>query len=107
MSEAQVVLWDNTVKAPTINTASVAQFRPSRSILEVFLTGIEPETDLNTLLKSPLGVYVINSECVHDEIRVTLDIAPKDFDFTLHMLLSTLPKATIGTLLRRAQPKRC
>jgi hypothetical protein len=105
MRQSQVALWDNSVKPRAINTASIVQFRPTRSILEVFLTGIEPETDLNTLLKSPLGVYVINSECIRDEIRVTLDIAPDDFHFTLRTLMSSLPKATIGTLSRRTQSK--
>jgi len=58
-------------------------------------------TQLRALLHSPLGVYVVNTESVREEIRVHLDIAREDLDFTLHTLLTTLPAATIGPLKRR------
>jgi hypothetical protein len=59
-------------------------------------------TQLRALLHSPLGVYVVGTENTREEIRVHLDIAREDFDFTLHTLLATLPAATIGPLKRRA-----
>jgi hypothetical protein len=61
-----------------------------------------PGTQLRTLLHSPLGVYVVATRAVRQEIRVQLDIAPDDLDFTLHTLISTLPAATIGPLRRRS-----
>ncbi|ADG19010.1 conserved hypothetical protein [Paraburkholderia atlantica] len=70
---------------------------PSRALLLVTL----PHAHLRALLHSPLGVYVINTEIVRGEDRVQLDIAREDLDFTLHMLLTTLPAATIGPLKRR------
>jgi hypothetical protein len=61
-----------------------------------------PGTQLRVLLHSPLGVYVVATEAVRQEIRVQLDIAFDDLDFTLHTLIATLPAATIGPLKRRS-----
>ena len=55
---------------------------------------------LRTLLHSPLGVYVVGMHRVRQEVRVQLDIAIEDLDFTLHTLISTLPVAQIGPLQR-------
>lgn len=61
-----------------------------------------PGTQLRILLHSPLGVYVISTEADHEEVRVLLDIAFADLDFTLHTLISTLPAALIGPLMPRS-----
>jgi hypothetical protein len=80
--------------------SNVIPFPAARALLLVTL----PHAQLRALLRSPLGVYVVNTEAGREEIRVHLDIAREDFDFTLHMLLATLPVATIGPLKRRANP---
>jgi hypothetical protein len=56
---------------------------------------------LATLLHSPLGVYVVRTQVIRGEIRVLLDIAPEDLDFTMHTLIATLVDATIGRVTRR------
>jgi hypothetical protein len=56
---------------------------------------------LATLLHSPLGVYVSSTQTVRGAIRVLLDIAPEDIDFTMHTLIATLSDATIGQMRRR------
>jgi hypothetical protein len=61
-----------------------------------------PGIQLRALLHSPLGVYVISTEADREEVRVLLDIAFDDLDFTLHTLISTLPAALIGPLKRRS-----
>jgi hypothetical protein len=84
---------------------NVIPFPSARALLCVTLPHLPHDharTQLRALLHSPLGVYVISTETVREEIRVHLDIAREDFDFTLHMLLATLPTATIGPLKRRA-----
>jgi hypothetical protein len=73
----------------------------SRAALEVALTGPTPEAsraNLATLLRSPLGVYVIHTEVLRDSVQVRFDIAPEDLAFTMHTLLATLPEATIGAV---------
>jgi hypothetical protein len=40
-------------------------------------------------------------DAVREEVRVQLDIAFEDLDFTLHTLISTVPAALIGPLKRR------
>jgi hypothetical protein len=60
-----------------------------------------PSAELAALLHSPLGVYVIDTEFVRDEIRVLFDIAPDDLDFTLHTLIGTLSRGTIGRVSKR------
>ena len=62
-------------------------------------------TLLRALLHSPLGVYVVSMETVREEIRVELDIARDDVDFTLHTLISRLPAALIGPLRQRTLAK--
>ncbi|NML31394.1 hypothetical protein [Paraburkholderia antibiotica] len=76
---------------------NVIPFPSSRALLDVTL----PHLLLKTLLHSPLGVYVVSTETVREAVRVQLDIAREDLDFTLHTLLATLPAATIGPLKRR------
>jgi hypothetical protein len=76
---------------------------PSRARLPVTLLGISADdaiAQLKLLLHSPLGVYVVSSEVVHDHVHLNLDIAPDDLDFTMHALLTTLPYAMIGPLKR-------
>lgn len=46
-------------------------------------------------------MYVVSTEAVREEVRVQLDIALDDLDFTMHTLISTLPAALIGPLKRR------
>ena len=38
---------------------------------------------------------------LRDSVRVMLDIAHEDFNFTLHMLMTTVPEAMIGPVTRR------
>jgi len=84
---------------------NVIPFPSARALLCVTLPHSPHDhagTQLRALLHSPLGVYVISTENVREEIRVQLDIARDDLDFTLHTLLTTLPAAMIGPLKRRA-----
>ncbi|MCC8402996.1 hypothetical protein LJ655_14065 [Paraburkholderia sp. MMS20-SJTN17] len=76
---------------------NVIPFPSARALLLVTL----PHAQLRALLHSPLGVYVISTEAAREEVRVQLDIAREDLDFTLHTLLTTLPVGTIGPLRRR------
>ncbi|MDH6151670.1 MULTISPECIES: hypothetical protein [Paraburkholderia] len=80
-----------------VQHSTVIPFPSARALLLVTLT----HAHLRALLHSPLGVYVVNTETVREEDRVQLDIAREDLHFTLHMLLTTLPAATIGPLKRR------
>ncbi|HDR9043588.1 TPA: hypothetical protein QDA96_004312 [Burkholderia vietnamiensis] len=51
-------------------------------------------------LHSPLGAYVVGATAGRDAIRVQLEIAPEDLDFTLHMLMAQQTDAIIGPLVR-------
>ncbi|KVS11869.1 hypothetical protein WK32_33455 [Burkholderia vietnamiensis] len=51
-------------------------------------------------LQSPLGAYVVGATAGRDAIRVQLEIAPEDLDFTLHMLMAQQTDAIIGPLVR-------
>ncbi|WP_431823457.1 hypothetical protein [Burkholderia sp. F1] len=51
---------------------------------------------------SPLGCCVSTTERVRNAVRVQLDIASHDFDFSPHALIATLPQAPIGRISRRA-----
>ncbi|MFM0292332.1 hypothetical protein P0D71_15870 [Paraburkholderia sp. RL17-383-BIF-A] len=84
---------------------NVIPFPAARVRFQVTLphrSGELPGTQLRVLLHSPLGVYVVATEAMREEIRVQLDIAFDDLDFTLHTLISTLPAAMIGPLKRRS-----
>jgi hypothetical protein len=89
---------------PQAQRNNVIPFPAARVRLQVTLPhpprGL-PGTQLRALLHSPLGVYVVSTEAVRTEVRVQLDIAVDDLDFTLHTLISTLPAALIGPLKRR------
>jgi hypothetical protein len=90
---------------PHARRNNVIPFSTTRVRLQVILPRRSyelPGTQLRVLLHSPLGVYVVATEAVRQEIRVQLDIAPDDIDFTLHTLISTLSAATIGPLKRRS-----
>lgn len=100
MSYAQAVPFTDLVE-----TRAVVRPRPARVALPVWLTGEHPEACLTKLLHSPLGIYVVQTETSNDSIRVTLDIAPEDFDFTLHTLVATLPEATVGHIAHRSGMK--
>jgi hypothetical protein len=83
--------------------SNVIPLRARRVKLEVFLTGASPDSSraqLATLLHSPLGVYISHTHTARDTVCVQFNIAPEDFDFTLHTLIITLPAATIGTITR-------
>lgn len=91
----------NEPRAPRNN---VIPFPAARVRLPVTLPHASPElpgTQLRALLHSPLGVYVVSTEADRHEVRVQLDIAFDDLDFTLHTLIATLPAALIGPLKRR------
>lgn len=83
---------------------NVIPFPSTRALLQVTLPHPSNDLDgtsaLRTLLHSPLGVYVAGTQIVRTDVRVQLDIAIEDLDFTLHTLISTLPVATIGPLHR-------
>jgi len=88
--------------------AKVVPLRSPRAWLEIVLTAATAEAaraHLATLFHSPLGVYVAQTTLARGAMRVQLDIAPEDFDFTLHTLMVTVPQATIGALLPRTERK--
>ncbi|WP_176061302.1 hypothetical protein [Paraburkholderia sp. BCC1876] len=91
----------NAPPAPSRN--NVFPFPSARVRLQVALPHLPhdlPGTQLRALLHSPLGVYVVSTEADRDEVRVQLNIARDDLDFTLHTLISTLPAALIGPVTR-------
>lgn len=93
------------VNEPHVQRSNVIPFPAARVRLQITLPHRPyelPGTQLRALLHSPLGVYVVATQTVRHEIRVQLDIAPDDLDFTLHTLISTLPAAMIGPLKRRS-----
>jgi hypothetical protein len=86
----------------------VIALRAPRVWLEVVLTANTADSaraNLAALLHSPLGVYVAQTTIVRGATCVQLDIAPEDFAFTLHTLMSIVPQATIGTLCPRTARK--
>lgn len=99
-----------------IKRSNVIPFPSTRALLQVTLphpsneltnattattaTNAPNATPLRALLHSPLGVYVVGTQRVREEVRVQLDIAIDDLDFTLHTLISTVPVALIGPLQR-------
>ncbi len=90
--------------AQPVSRNNVIPFPSPRVQLPVTLLG-ESERDarnqLKALLHSPLGVYVISTEVVRDQVRLNLDIALEDLHFTMHALITALPSAIIGALKRR------
>ncbi|MFM0240981.1 hypothetical protein [Paraburkholderia phytofirmans] len=93
------------VNEPRVLRSNVIPFPAARVRLQITLPHRPyelPGTQLRALLHSPLGVYVVATQAVRQEVRVQLDIAPGDLDFTLHTLISTLPAAMIGPLNRRS-----
>ncbi|HTH62679.1 MAG TPA: hypothetical protein VL689_21325 [Paraburkholderia sp.] len=101
MSYAQAVPLSPASRSTAPATSNVVPLRSPRATVQVYLTGNTPGNHLFTLLHSPLGVYVTHTDTLRDSVRVSLDIAPEDFDFTLHTLMTTLPEATIGSIVRR------
>lgn len=86
------------------SSAKVLPFRATRAWLDLVLDGgtlRETRAHLALLLHSPLGVYVTRTSERADTVAVRLDIAPDDFDFTLHTLLQVVPEATIQALRLR------
>lgn len=87
-----------------IQRNNVIPFPATRALLLVTLphpsNDLDGASSLRALLHSPLGVYVAGTHHVRNEVRVQLDIAIEDLDFTLHTLISTLPVASIGPLQR-------
>lgn len=84
--------------------AKVVPLRAPRAWLEVTLSANTEEgarAHLAALLHSPLGVYVAQTAFVRGAMRVQLDIAPEDIDFTMHTLIASVPQATIGALRPR------
>ncbi|CAB3800187.1 hypothetical protein [Paraburkholderia fynbosensis] len=100
-------LATQSLDKPPVQHSNIIPFPPARALLQVTLPHSPHDlagTQLRALLHSPLGVYVVSTEAVRDEVRVQLDIAYEDFDFTLHTLISTLPAALIGPMKRRRNP---
>jgi hypothetical protein len=89
---------------PSVQPDNVIPFPSARALLQVTLPHPSHDlagTQLRALLHSPLGVYVVSADAAREEVRVQLDIAYEDLDFTLHTLISTVPAALIGPLKRR------
>jgi hypothetical protein len=102
MDTAQIVALRDVIPDPgSPMRTNTVPLGATRAALEVCLTGPTPEVsraNLATLLRSPLGVYVIHTEVLRDSVQVRFDIAPEDLAFTMHTLLATLPEATIGAV---------
>jgi hypothetical protein len=82
----------------------LAQPRDERVLLCVTLACAAKEqgqAQVRALLRSPLGVYVLDLTMHRECIRVRFDIAANDVDFTLHTLISDLPEAMIGPIETR------
>jgi len=109
MSYAQAVPLPSVPSSPRSTSANVTSnvlpLRSPRATVQIHLTGKSLDLQLATLLHSPLGVYVTQTETLRDSVRVALDIAPEDFNFTLHTLITTVPEATIGAVTRRIDAK--
>jgi len=95
--------------AQPVSRGNVIPFPSPRVQMPVTLTGdsaAESRAHLKALLHSPLGVYVASTEVVRNQVRLQLDIALDDIDFTMHALITTLPQAMIGPLKRRNTSRR-
>jgi hypothetical protein len=102
MSYAQQAAPLPQVARPRATTASnIIPLRSHRINFPLYLTGVTASEQLTSLLRSPFGVYVTETDVVRDSIRVTFDVAPEDLDITLHMLITTLSEATIGAISHR------
>jgi hypothetical protein len=91
--------------ARPISRDNIIPFRSPRVLLPVTLlreSEDQSRAQLRALLHSPLGVYVVSTEVVRDEVHVQFDIARDDLDFTMHTLIATLPQAMIGPVKRRS-----
>ncbi|RKT20296.1 hypothetical protein B0G69_3578 [Paraburkholderia sp. RAU2J] len=89
---------------PPVQHSNVIPFPSARALLQVTLPHSPHDlagTQLRALLHSPLGVYVVSTEAVRDEVRVQLDISCENLNFTLHTLISTVAAALIGPMKRR------
>ena len=92
-------------RARPISRDNIIPFRSPRVLLPVTLlreSEDQSRAQLRALLHSPLGVYVVSTEVVRDEVHVQFDIARDDLDFTMHTLIATLPQAMIGPVKRRS-----
>jgi hypothetical protein len=88
----------------SVSRGNVLAFPPPRALLTVTLpreSADRAQAPLCKLLHSPLGVYVISTALVRNEVQVQLDIAPEDYSFTVHTLIASVAAATIGPLKRR------
>jgi hypothetical protein len=103
----------SSVIAASLLSASQAQTLPTRdNVLAFPVTRVllpitlpcspaQAQTQLQAVLRSPLGVYVISAHVSKKKVDIQFDIARDDIDFTLHTLIQTLPEAIIGPLMRR------
>jgi hypothetical protein len=90
--------------ARPISHKNIIPFPSPRVLLPVILLRESEDhsrAQLRALLHSPLGVYVVSTEVVRNEVSVQLDLAPDDLDFAMHTLIATLPEATMGAVRRR------
>ncbi|CAD6549168.1 hypothetical protein [Paraburkholderia metrosideri] len=102
--QAQSATPSQSLGNSRVQRSNVIPFPSTRALLQVTLphpsNDLAGTSSLRALLHSPLGVYVVGTHQVRKEVRVQLDIATEDLDFTLHTLISTLPVASIGPLQR-------
>lgn len=96
--------WRLTQSSTLPARDNVVAFPASRVLLPITLpcSPAHAQTQLQAVLRSPLGVYVISAHVSKKKIDIQFDIARDDIDFTLHTLILTLPEAIIGPLTRRA-----
>ncbi len=90
--------------------AKVVPLRAPRAWLDIALgarTHDAARAQLAALYHSPLGIYVVQSAVKRETLCVRFDIAPEDFDFTLHTLMRIVPEATIGSLRPRQGDQAC
>jgi hypothetical protein len=103
MSYAQAAPLPSSSSSRSTRTNIASKLFPLRSpraIVQIHFTGKSQDLHLAILLDSPLGIDVMQTETLRDSVRVALDIAPEDFNFTLHTLITTVPAATIGAVTR-------
>ncbi|WP_176031614.1 hypothetical protein [Burkholderia vietnamiensis] len=89
-----------SARSPSPACRSAVAFTSPRARVQLPVTLSAHAARLAALLHSPLGMYVVGATAGRDAIRVQLEIAPEDLDFTLHMLMAQQTDAIIGPLVR-------
>ncbi len=80
-----------------------------RLLLCAVVHGVSDEASrerIKRLFHSPLGVYVSRASCDHEEIRLELDVAAEDLEFTVRTLHQVLPEAVVEAVRPRILSRR-